>query len=251
MKGYGLIPRKRNPAQKKILVLALVLITVLVIGYTVLVKDEYSIVAAENKVYALKKDGVSPNTTSNNSRPGNYEPILNEARLQLESVDNVDKLTVILPGKDNDNNNTKKYNYEWFVNNSVNTTSTNTIYGFKKGDKISVKITPSDGATLGQPKVLSIEIANVTPKVVENKKISFDGKLLSYQVKAVDPSGGPVTYALNDAPKGMTIDSQTGLINWQVRQEDYGQHNIKVKISNNGGAEVVYPLNLDIGKITD
>jgi hypothetical protein len=250
MKRYGTVSKKKSLTKERTFVLALVLLTISVIGYAVFIGDWHSIIPAENKAYAVQKSRVDTDINSNNSIPRNRESILNQAKLQLESVDNVDKLTVILPGKDNDHHK-KEYNYEWSINGVATAANNNTISGFKKGDKISVRITPSDGADPSQPKVLNIEIINVTPKVVENKKISFDGKLLSYQVKAVDPSGGPVTYTLSDAPKGMSIDNQTGLINWQVKQEDYGQYNIKVKISNNSGAEVVYPLNLDIGKITD
>ena len=48
------------------------------------------------------------------------------------------------------------------------------------------------------------------PKIVENKLISYEGDLLIYQVKAIDPDGGTLTYSLKDAPKDMVIDSQTG-----------------------------------------
>jgi len=39
------------------------------------------------------------------------------------------------------------------------------------------------------------------------------------------------------------------MINWQVRTEDYGKYNIKFRISDDKGAEALYPLSIDIGKL--
>ena len=237
---------KKAIGKESILTLFSLFIIVLVIGYAI-TKDWHSSMPVMSKHIAAKSDRASGGV---DAVKVSSEPGLDKARLQLESVNNEDKLTVIVPGKDGDKEKTK-YRYEWFINNELTTCSTNTISGFKKGDKISVRITPSEGDKVGQPKVLSVEIANVSPKVVENKSTSFDGRLFSYQVKAVDPSGGLLTYSLMDPPKDMSIDSRTGLISWQVRPEDYGQHDLKVKISSNNGAETIYPLKFDIGKIAD
>jgi hypothetical protein len=237
---------KKTIGKEIILTLSSLFIIILVIGYAIFMRVWQPGTSTMNKYHSIKSDPT--NAGVDNGRI--TESSLEKAKLQLESVNNVDKLAVILPGKD-DGRERIKYRYEWFINNELTTHNTNTITGFKKGDKISVKITPSEGDRVGQTKVLSVEIANVTPKVVENKSISFDGKLLSYQVKAVDPSGGLLTYSLADAPKDMSIDSQTGVISWQANPENYGQYNIKVKISSNNGAETIYPLKLDIGKMTD
>jgi hypothetical protein len=246
MKVHRSVPKKTT-RKESILVLSSLFVTILVIGYAVFMKDWQSGTPTMNKHHAIKDGQASAGVDSSRITS---EPGLEKARLQLESVDNVDKLTVILPGKDDDKEKTK-YSYEWFINNEPTKYSTNTISGFKKGDKVSVKITPSEGDKVGQPKVLSVEIANVSPRVVENKSISFDGRLLSYQVKAVDPSGGFLSYSLVDAPKDMSIDSQSGVISWQVRPEDSGLYNMKVRISSNNGAETIYPLKLDIGKSTN
>jgi hypothetical protein len=237
---------KKTIGKEIILTLSSLFIIVLVIGYAIFMRVWQPGTSTMNKYHSIKSDPT--NAGIDNGRI--TESSLEKAKLQLESVNNVDKLTVILPGKDDDKERIK-YRYQWFINNELTTYNTNTITGFKKGDKISVKITPSEGDRVGQTKVLSVEVANVTPKVVENKSISFDGKLLSYQVKAVDPSGGLLTYSLADAPKDMSIDSQTGVISWQANPENYGQYNIKVKISSNNGAETIYPLKLEIGKMVD
>jgi hypothetical protein len=122
------------------------------------------------------------------------------------------------------------------------------VSGFKRGDALSVKITPFDGETYGRSKVLSTEIQNVTPKVIEEKNVAFDGKQLKYQLKAVDPDGDSLTYTLVDAPKDMTIDPKSGLIDWTVQPENQEPRTINVKITDGHGGEIVYPLKVSLAK---
>jgi hypothetical protein len=247
MKGHLFLKKKKTLKKEKAVAFCAALITfVLLAGYLVLWKDEAPAVHAVNKLIAKNKQHVAT-AFHDNDGGRNHGSALSTAKLRLESINNVDKLTVIVPVKDDK----IKYAYVWYVNEEKVATDADNITGFKKGDKIRVEITPSVGNVLGQPKVLAVEIANTTPKVVENKKISFDGKVLSYQVKAIDPNGGPLSYSLEDAPRGMSIDHQTGVIDWQVKQDEFGTRSIRVKIANKSGAETVYPLNLEVGPAAD
>jgi hypothetical protein len=246
IKGHNPVVQKKTLRNKKSYLLFPVLIVLSVIGYTVYKGNEDFFKQDEKITYSVKKI----ETKSETEQGKNLLPTIGKAKLQLESVDNIDKLKVIIEGKGGDKEDIK-YNYEWFKNNEPVGINTDSISGFKKGDKIDVKITPFEDKDYGQPKILSIEITKTTPKIIESKEISFDGNLLSYQVKAVDPDGGSLTYSLIDAPKGMSINNDTGMIYWQVKAEDYGKYNIKVKISNSNGAEILYPLNIDIGKVTE
>jgi RHS repeat-associated protein len=58
----------------------------------------------------------------------------------------------------------------------------------------------------------------------------------SYQATAIDPDGDPVSYSLFIAPTNMTIDSATGLINWQPGAELVGTVAVTVQAtdSHNG-----------------
>lgn len=51
-----------------------------------------------------------------------------------------------------------------------------------------------------------------------------------YDVDALDPDGGPSTYSLTQAPPGMTIDADTGVIRWAVDDE-------RINLIRNGGFE--------------
>ena len=60
----------------------------------------------------------------------------------------------------------------------------------------------------------------------------------TYDVKAVDEDGDVLTYSLATAPTGMTIDSVTGLITWEPGEDQFGDHQVSVTVSDgNGGTD--------------
>lgn len=194
-----------------------------------------------NSVFRPEEKGVD-------EEPTNNPPVITKAKFRLENINNRDVFKVITEGSDKDGD-AITYTYEWTKNDEP-AGNGDSISGFKRGDKIAVKVTPFDGKNYGQPRILAIEIKNAIPKIIEHKEVKFDGELLSYQVKAADPDGDKLLYSLVDAPKGMTIDS-SGLIKWQVKPEDYGKDTVKVKVSDGQGGEVVYTLNINAGKTGD
>jgi hypothetical protein len=166
------------------------------------------------------------------------------AGIKLENIAGKDVIKVIAAGigKDSDK---LTFQYEWTKNNEP-AGNGDSISGFKRGDKITVKVTPFEGKEPGQSRILSTEIRNSTPQVTEGKMISFDGKTLTYQVAATDPDGYELTYMLEDAPPGMVIDKSSGIIKWEIQKEDTGKRSVRVKISDGHGGEVIYGLNIDI-----
>ena len=70
--------------------------------------------------------------------------------------------------------------------------------------------------------------------------------LYSYQVTAKDPDGDPLTYSLVQSPPGMTIDNETGLIEWLVTSKDLGSYEIVVEVSDGMGGVDQQMFNLEI-----
>lgn len=56
-----------------------------------------------------------------------------------------------------------------------------------------------------------------------------------YSVQAADPDGGALTYALTQAPAGMTIDPTSGVIAWIVDRQSSGSHPVTVQARDPGG----------------
>jgi len=135
---------------------------------------------------------------------------------------------------------TVTFQYEWTKNGGPAGKEQRLNGPFKRGDKISVKITPFDGEAYGNPVTLQREIANMPPVITDDRKVAFDGKIYTYQIRAVDPDGDPLTYSLKAAPKGMDINPTTGLIKWNVPQDFVGKVPVTVVVSDGHGGDVQY-----------
>ncbi len=89
--------------------------------------------------------------------------------------------------------------------------------GFKKGDLITLYVTPFDGKEKGRVKRSSaIMINNRTPEITSIPSASITNGRYIYEVKAIDPDNDKLTYSLENAPPDMTIDAAKGVIQWDV-----------------------------------
>ena len=62
--------------------------------------------------------------------------------------------------------------------------------------------------------------------------------LYTYDVEAVDLNPEDIlTYSLSTPPAGMTIDADTGLIEWTPANGDVGEHAVEVTVKDDGGLE--------------
>jgi hypothetical protein len=118
---------------------------------------------------------------------------------------------------------------------------------FKKGDSISVTIVPDDREIMGSPKKSEpVKIANSPPTIVSSPPTAIEGTKYLYQVRANDPDNDSITFTLKSGPKGMGIDPKSGLLQWQIRQEDKGTHSIEIEVSDNEGAKSYQQYSLAI-----
>jgi hypothetical protein len=167
-------------------------------------------------------------------------------RLVLETTGGQDLLRAVVLDK-SDPGEGVTYKYDW-TKNGQQAGSGDHISGFKRGDKIAVKITPCEGDIVGRTKTLTTEIRNCTPRVAEQKNITLERNHLSYQITATDPDGDIVTYILVDPPQGMKIDPRNGLLDWVVGPEAQDDYTITVKITDGQGGEILYPLKIHLDK---
>jgi RHS repeat-associated protein len=73
------------------------------------------------------------------------------------------------------------------------------------------------------PAIISFPVVNVT--ATEN---------YTYDVEATDPEGDPLLYELLQAPAGMTIEPDAGLITWTPGEAQVGDHTVEVQVSDTG-----------------
>lgn len=175
----------------------------------------------------------------------NLIPQIQAARFTPQNPRKDDELTVDVRTSDGDDDAVSLL-YEWFVNGEASGETSDSIMlnelSVKRGDKISVKITPTDGEDEGAPITIYTYIVNSPPKILPDIKAGFDGSLYTSRVIANDPDEDTLSFALKDAPAGMTINPQTGVITWEVKPEDKGEHNITVSVSDGNGGETIVPF---------
>lgn len=174
----------------------------------------------------------------------NSPPELKRVKILPDEIHPGDTLSVDVEGYDPDGDEIS-YEYKWTINNEP-AGNKSIIDGYvKRGDKITLTITPSDGEDKGRAIFLQREIGNMPPKISDNKKFNFDGKIFSYQVIASDPDGDRLNYSLKTAAKGMTINS-SGLIRWDVPPDFKDKVSFTISVSDGHGGETLQSFNLQI-----
>jgi hypothetical protein len=172
---------------------------------------------------------------SNTVRIGNSPPRVVKFRLVPDKAGNA--MSVEAESSDPDEDEVTLL-YEW-TNNGEPAGNGSKIEGaLRRGDKLSVKITPYDGESYGRPVVKNLTVANAAPQLSGDGKYVFDGKTFSRVIEAVDPDGDTLTYALKSAPEGMTIDPSSGRINWNVPDSFSGKASYIISVTDGHGGEV-------------
>lgn len=169
----------------------------------------------------------------------NSAPEITDAKIVVESGS---ALSVEAAARDADGDDVT-LQYEWIVNRTQAGSERRLMRTFKRGDYVTVNITPYDGEDYGRPVVLQRIFGNLSPVVRDDKKVTFDGKVYTYQISAVDPDGDTLTYSLRSGPPGMTVDASTGLVRWVVPKDFVGKAPATVVVSDGHGGETRYNFN--------
>ncbi len=141
--------------------------------------------------------------------------------------------------------------FQWFKNGIPLLETSNTLSltkeDFRRGDKITLNVIPDDGIVRGSPGFMDVTIGNAPPEITSaSRDIKFGDRNFTYQIKANDPDGDPLSYSLKSAPAGMTIAPLTGLIKWDVLPEFKEKTPITVSVTDGHGGEAVQSLTLEI-----
>ena len=180
----------------------------------------------------------------------NSPPVIQEVSLEPSVLHAQDHPKVSVKGEDKDGDSIY-YTYQWELNGDPVPEERGEKLErapLKKGDRISVLVTPDDRETLGTPmKSDPVRVVNSPPAIVSSPPTSPEGNLYLYQVQVNDPDQDPITFTLQQGVRGMTIDTKTGLLRWEIRPEDKGAHTLVIEASDNEGAKSIqrYSLGVD------
>lgn len=179
----------------------------------------------------------------------NSQPVIQEVRIEPRTPSVRDDLKVHVKSFDLDRD-FIYYTYRWERNGVPLTEERAEILArdrLKKGDSITVTVTPDDREAIGVPKKSNpVMVSNSPPVIVSSPPASAEGTSYLYQVRAIDPDNDPITFALKSRPKGMEIDKDTGLVKWNIRIEDKGTHFIEIEASDNDGGNCIQRYTLAV-----
>ena len=152
---------------------------------------------------------------------GNTPPVVEWVAIGPAPPSSTAELKAVASGRDLDND-AITYTYEWIVNGETvvgpeGPTMANSY--FRRGDEVQVTAIPFDGTDWGQPNTSAkVTIQNSPPMIVSRPPAQLEeGTAYRYEIKAEDVDGDPLSYSLRGKPpKGMVIDSKTGVVEWQV-----------------------------------
>ncbi|WP_422925495.1 putative Ig domain-containing protein [Singulisphaera sp. PoT] len=116
---------------------------------------------------------------------------------------------------------------------------------------IVVRVTDPSGASGTQTIQLLVECADAPPSIVSTP--STDAGTATpyfYGVRAVDPENDKLTYSLDQAPAGMTIDPDTGLIRWTPIAAQVGAQQVSVKVTDGFGGEGIQSFTAQVVAVT-
>lgn len=164
---------------------------------------------------------------------GNTPPAVRAVTIEPKEAKVGDRLVATVDGGDIDGDDVR-YTYRWSHNNRLvaeGEQGTLDTTGFSRGDVIAVSVTPHDRGSHGKEQLSELlTLANSPPKFTSSAPGVVTQGQFSYVASAMDPENDPLTFVLESAPSGMTIDEKSGRIQWQVPAASAGAHRVKVLV---------------------
>ena len=97
---------------------------------------------------------------------------------------------------------------------------------------------------------VNIEDNNRLPTITsEPESDGSEGKSFSYSVKATDPDKDTLVYELIYGPKGMSVNKQSGLVNWKPSFQQAGQHFIAFQVDDGKQGYFKQEFEIDVENI--
>jgi len=139
------------------------------------------------------------------------------------------------------------FHYRWLLNGEDLLNDSPSLAGdsFHKGDRISIQVTPDDGEEKGEVfQSVPFTVPDAPPRFVTTPPKQFQSWEYSYASQATDPDGDALTYALDTAPQGMTIDAHSGRVQWRIPADASGKHRIAITATDPDGMKAVQKFDL-------
>lgn len=141
--------------------------------------------------------------------------------------------------------------YQWVINESVRydiTTASLSAASLKRGDKVAVEVTASDGPNQVTGRSKPVTVQNTPPEITADvtKMSQLDG----FKVTAKDRDGDALSWRLEGAPKGLSVDVVGKLSYKGAEDEPGGDYSPVVVVDDGHGgfAKVSFGVNIAPGR---
>jgi Bacterial Ig domain len=203
--------------------------------------------AAKGSTVQARATVLGKDVRSNIVEIRNSPPELTKVRLLPETFKPGDTLMIEAEAMDIDGDPVTIL-YAWSRNGAPAGNAAKINAQVKRGDTVTVSLTPYDGQSYGTAVVLDREISNIPPYFIAHKNFSYIGSRYSYQAQTVDPDGDAVTYSLVDPAEGMTIDRSTGELVWNVPPDFKGEQSVTIMADDGHGGTAHYTIFISISQ---
>lgn len=167
-------------------------------------------------------------------------PISNAAPMANANgpYDGAEDIAVSFDGSASYDDDNDSLTYAWNFGDGNNGTGVSPSHTYTTGGTYTVTLVVNDGKEDSAPAVTSAVITEVNdPPTITSSPLTGAtiNELYTYDVEASDPDAGDsLTYSLITAPLGMTINSNSGLIEWTPGSGQVGSNNAEVKVADIG-----------------
>lgn len=138
--------------------------------------------------------------------------------------------------------------YAWTINGQPAGNGVRIQKATRRGDFVTVTLTPFDGKVRGRSVTLRSQINNSPPSIEGVVDVRHEGNLYTARVQAQDPDGEPIRYALVSGPNGMTVDATEGTIVWNMPPDFKGRAVFMVSARDRSGAQSTYAATIEISE---
>jgi hypothetical protein len=139
--------------------------------------------------------------------------------------------------------------YRWFVNDEhIVVFDQAHLPGdqFYRGDRLALEVVAYDAEGDGPVfRTADVVVSNGPPRIVSRPPEVSSTERYEYPVQALDPDNDTITYSLEQAPAGMSIDPVSGLLSWPIRPENVGVYSFRVVASDPGGMKSSQEYSMD------
>ena len=180
---------------------------------------------------------------------GNTPPIVSRVTIEPGQIRVGDVLRAQVAGTDADHDEVH-YRFRWWKNNRLVSEGEEETFDtaeLLRDDVIAVSVVPRDEVGEGK-EVFSVTmtIANSPPKITSSPNSAVEEGRYQYAMTAVDPEGDPISFSLETAPSGMTIDQKNGRVEWRIPAESKGSFRVKAVAQDDRGGWAFQEFDLTV-----